>query len=108
MIILINKKFYKGPCEYIGRPSKLGNPFSHKEGTLAKYKTKDHDDTIESHRRWLYEQINIGNETIINELVRLRAIADEKDLYLGCWCVPFNTCHGEVIKEILESFGEGQ
>lgn len=108
MIILTNKKFYKGPSEYIGRPSKLGNPFSHKEGTLAKFKTKDHEDTIESHRQWLYEQINIGNETIINELVRLRAIADKGDLYLGCWCVPFNTCHGEVIKEILESFGEGQ
>ena len=108
MIILVNKKFYKGSCEYIGRPSKLGNPFSHKEGTLAKYKTNDHDDTIESHRQWLYEQINIGNETIINELVRLRAIADKGDLYLGCWCVPFNECHGEVIKEILESFGNAE
>ena len=39
-IYVHNKRKYKGRGEYIGRPSPLGNPYSHlNKGTLAKYQT---------------------------------------------------------------------
>ncbi len=101
-IHIVNKKFYKGPCEYVGRPSILGNVYSSKPSKLAKFKTNSVEESILRYRIWLDEQINIENEDVIAELMRLAEIAKNSDLILGCWCYPFTECHAEVIKEALE------
>lgn len=104
-IIVVNKKFYKGPSEYVGRPSILGNPFSHKEKSIAKYKTETVEEAIEKYKIWLKQKIDSGDEAVINELCRLKLLSEKGDLYLGCWCVPFGECHAETIAAVLESFG---
>lgn len=77
---------------YIGRPSKWGNPFSHKKGTAAKYTTKTRAEAIASYRTWLWA--GIGNGTVL--LDELSAL-DGK--VLGCWCHP-KACHGEVLTRV--------
>jgi len=91
MIKVVNIKNGKGKgIEYIGRPSPLGNPFKgNRKQTIPKY------------RVWLNKQINGRNQKVIDELSRLKQIALEGDLYLGCWCAPL-PCHGDVIKSCIE------
>ena len=38
---------------YIGRPSKWGNPFSHKEGTAAEFKVDSRKQAIEKFEEYL-------------------------------------------------------
>ena len=46
-IYVHNKRKYKGHGEYIGRPSPLGNPYSHlNKGTLAKYQVATRDKAV--------------------------------------------------------------
>lgn len=80
---------------YIGRPSKWGNDWSHKEGTKAKFKTKTVEESIEKYREWITQ----GNENgdgrhLLNDLHEL------KGKVLGCWCFP-QRCHGEVLLELV-------
>ena len=75
---------------YIGRPSKWGNPFTHKEGTLAKFKVSSRKEAIQKFREWL-----LSNPEKLEELEELRGKT------LGCWCKP-QSCHGDVIVELLE------
>lgn len=77
---------------YIGRSNRnaqleasaLANPFKVSEygrgGTLSHY------------RRWLWEQIQAGNEDVLADL---RSITDTT--VLVCWCDPL-PCHGHVVK----------
>lgn len=99
-IIIVNKHHNK-TGEYIGRGSPLGNPYSHMEGTQAKFKTKTREQAIALYAVWLQEQIDSMNPTVIDELNRLGNLAiDNKGLALQCFCYP-KPCHGEVIKEKL-------
>src|SRR5690348_9349173 len=41
---------------YIGRPSKWGNPFSHKDGTLAEFKVATRDEAVSAYRDWIETQ----------------------------------------------------
>lgn len=70
---------------YIGRPSKWGNPYSHKEGTLAEFKVANRAEALEKFEKYLLE-----NETLYNSLIEL------KGKTLGCWCKP-NKCHGDIL-----------
>lgn len=79
---------------YIGRPSKWGNPFSHKQGTAARYLVASRDEAIEAYRKHLWDQIN-NKEIDIDELAAL----DGKTL--GCWCHP-KRCHGEVLLQAAQ------
>ena len=81
--------------EYIGRPSPLGNPFPLPKG-VAK------GSTLPKYREWLMKKIEMKDKQVIDELNRLYLIAKKGDLNLGCWCAP-QVCHGDVIKELLES-----
>lgn len=71
---------------YIGRPSKWGNPFSHKEGTLAKFKVATREEAIAKYTEWLFGQNHLL-EVLKTEL---------KGKVLGCWCSP-QACHGEIL-----------
>jgi hypothetical protein len=70
---------------YIGRPSKWGNPFSHKDGTLAKFRVASVDEAISSYEEWIHTQPDL-----LADLHELRGKV------LGCWCAP-NACHGDVL-----------
>lgn len=73
---------------YIGRPSKWGNPFSHKPGTQAKYRVATREEAIRAYEEWIKTQPHL--------------LADLKELRgktLGCWCKPL-PCHGDVLARL--------
>ena len=71
---------------YCGRPSPLGNPFKLE-------REEDREKLLDQYRKYLSEQIEIGNEKIINAIKALK-----NDSVLTCWCHP-KRCHCEVIIE---------
>jgi len=72
---------------YIGRPSKWGNPFSHKNlpGIVIR---STREEAVESYRTWLLTQPHL-----------MAALPELKGKVLGCWCKP-NSCHGDVLAEL--------
>ena len=103
MIRIMNKRTYKGPGEYCGRPSALGNPFSHiPTGTLAKFVVANRDEAVDRYEGWLKEQWNGNNEPVkaaLKQLVyKYRA---NHELTLVCWCAPLR-CHCSVIAKYVE------
>lgn len=101
MIRVMNKRTYKGGGYYIGRPSALGNPFSHIEHSLAKKHVATRDEAVEKYREWLAEALK-SNRSVKREFDALvTAYKDFGELVLVCWCVP-EKCHGEIIKEFIE------
>lgn len=68
---------------YIGRPSKWGNPFRiGRDGTRAQVLAK--------YRTWIRTQPDL-----------LAALPELRGKILGCWCAPFNLCHGDILVELL-------
>jgi hypothetical protein len=79
---------------YIGRPSKWGNPFSHKEKSLAEFKISTSEDAIKAYKDWIE---NGEGKHLLNDLEEL------KDKRLGCWCYP-NPCHGDVLVSLVNKY----
>ena len=73
---------------YIGRGSKWGNPFSHKEGTLAEHIVGSREEAIAK-----YEEYLLSNQELVDSLPEL------KGKVLGCWCKP-KACHGDVLLKL--------
>jgi len=69
--------------EYIGRPSKLGNPFR-----IGVHGTREQ--VIAKYRAWIPTQPHL-----------LKLLAELKDKRLGCYCKPL-PCHGDVLVEMIE------
>lgn len=85
---------------YIGRPSCLGNPFSHLENTKADFKVKDREEAVALYEAWLKEQLR-ENAEVRKEMTNLyNKWREDGELNLICWCSP-KRCHGDVIKEFL-------
>ncbi len=74
---------------YIGRGSRWGNEYSHKEGTKAKYRVKTREDAVEAYRQDLWKAIRAGTikRTDLTQLLGKR---------LACFCAP-QACHGDVL-----------
>ncbi len=70
---------------YIGRPTKWGNPFSHKDGTLAEFKVASRDEAVDAYAAWVKTQPEL-----------LAALPELRGKVLGCWCAP-QRCHGDVL-----------
>ena len=91
---LINIKHGVQYDTYIGRPSVWGNPYSHKEGTLAKYKVASVEEAIEKYREYL-----LNSPHLMEQLHTLECKV------LGCYCMPKNPikgkyyCHGQILIE---------
>ena len=70
---------------YVGRGSKWGNPYSHKEGTLAEQVVGSRSVAIRK-----YEEYLLSNKDLMESL------PDLKGKTLGCWCKP-KSCHGDIL-----------
>lgn len=77
---------------YVGRPSKWGNPFSHKKGTKAEFIVGSREEAIAAFRAWITED---EGQYLLVDLHEL------KGKVLGCWCKPL-ACHGDVLAELAE------
>ncbi len=70
---------------YIGRPSKWGNPFViGRDGTRPQVLTK--------YREWVQTRPDL-----------MTALPELRGKTLGCWCAPFNLCHGDVLKQLVDA-----
>lgn len=76
---------------YIGRPSKWGNPFTHKEGTRADFILPTRFEAIEAYGKWITEG---DGRHLLKDLHEL------KGKILGCWCKP-QSCHGDILKDLV-------
>jgi hypothetical protein len=70
---------------YVGRGSKWGNPYSHKEGTLAEKVVNSRSEAVKK-----YEEYLLSNDELMSSLSEL------KGKTLGCWCKP-KSCHGDIL-----------
>lgn len=83
---------------YIGRGngSIWGNPFTHKDGTIAQYKCETVAEAIEKYKEWLLTQDHL-----------MQQIPSLKGKVLGCWCKtkknPDAPCHGDVLAELADN-----
>jgi len=68
-----------------------GNPYSHREGTLAEFKVKTRKEAIEKYEKYL-----LSNDKLMNDLHEL------KGKILGCWCKPLS-CHGDILAKYADS-----
>ena len=75
---------------YIGRPSKWGNPFSHRQGTQAKFVVATIEEAIQRYEEWLLQQPQL-----------MADIKELKGKVLGCWCKP-GLCHGDVLARLAD------
>lgn len=106
---VVNKRAWKKGGEYIGRPSPLGNPYSHLENTLAAHRCATRQESIDRYERWLRHELGdlTSEATIAFRALQRRYDAGE-DLVLICWCAPA-PCHGNVIARLLdEGLGRDQ
>lgn len=84
---------HKRDYVYIGRPSKWGNPFSHLDGTLAKFRVATREASIDAYREWIRTQPHL-----------MAALPELRGKVLGCWCSPL-PCHGDVLMELANKEG---
>lgn len=76
---------------YIGRGSKWGNPYTHKDGTKALHKLDNLDSAIESYRDYITKGEGKWLLDHLNEL---------EGKILGCYCKP-KPCHGDILVELV-------
>lgn len=102
MIIVHNRKTEPSiDGIYIGRPYVLGNPFSHKEKSIAEHKVKSRDDAVDEYEKWLDEKLKDVESAEYKEFYRLLELyKTNKRLDLICWCHPLR-CHGDIIAKKL-------
>lgn len=93
---------------YVGRPTALGNPFSH----LAYVKNITLVPTpkvaVKEYEKWIRVQIDLGNQHVLYALAQIYDQAMNGRIYLMCWCkdelLPRHgdhECHAEVIRKIV-------
>lgn len=79
--------------ERIDRPTPLGNPYRLQSEA-------ERPQCLEQYRKWLWIAIRTKQSAQRQELHRLAAILEQRDLVLLCHCVP-RICHGQVIAKAL-------
>jgi len=88
-----NKREKNIPADavYVGRPTKWGNPFTHKQGTRAQFTVSTRKEAVDAFKAWfLFAE---EAEDLRNSLYELAG----KDLV--CWCAPL-ACHADVLMEL--------
>lgn len=78
---------------YAGRPSILGNPFSHEGNTLAIHRVRTRDDAVKEYERYAWQRMQT------DEAFRKALLACE-GRRVACWCYPLN-CHVMAIARLI-------
>lgn len=78
---------------YIGRPSKWGNVFSHRQGTLAAHLCATREEAVAHYEAWIRMQPHL-----------LDSLPELVGKVLGCWCKP-QACHGDVLVKLCKERG---
>ena len=104
MIQVVNKRTYTGPWDetviYVGRPSPLGNPYTHLAGTVAQYHVPTREDAVIAYATWIrLLQDGTPAKDMLDQLVQI--YRSRGRLTLVCWCSPLR-CHADVLAEIVE------
>ena len=102
-IVIKNKRNYKGPGVYVGRPSPLGNPFTHiASSSKADVVVESREEAVSRYEDWLREKLN--NDTLVRKAFAtlVQFYIDFGELTLICWCVPKHKCHAEVLAKMIE------
>lgn len=74
----------------VHRPSRWGNPFSHKEGTLALYRVSTRKEAIERYEAWLLNQPDL-----------MARLSELQGKVLGCFCHP-HPCHAHILARLAD------
>lgn len=84
------KKAKPGSFVYVGRPTKYGNLFTHKTGTLAEYIVDSVEEAVKKYEEWIMK----NEQEWLRESAKLELVGRN----LGCWgCRP---CHADVLLRI--------
>ncbi len=105
-IKVVNKHNHKPTINdiYIGRPSPLGNPFTHLEtSTKAQVKVATREEAIERYKVWIKEKIKNRDPEVLQELTAIINKAKNVDINFVCWCHP-KSCHGHILKKLLDNY----
>lgn len=107
MINVVNKRTFKGEHGvFIGRGSPLGNDWSHKQDTKAKYVVESVEEAVQEYEKDLLAKISLKDPLVCSELNKLyKYYKTHNELNLICYCKwkGHELCHGDVIKQILEN-----
>ena len=74
---------------YVGRPTKWGNPFSHKKlpGIIT---VSTREEAIAAYTEWIKSQPEL-----------LKDLHELKGKTIACWCKP-QACHGDVLAKLAD------
>ena len=88
---------------YIGRPSPLGNPFTHNgvKTSLAKLSFKTREEAIEAYGKYFDEAYGKNTELTKAFDEIYEHYKKGEDIYLQCFCKP-KPCHGDIIADRLQ------
>jgi hypothetical protein len=75
---------------YVGRPSKFGNPFTHKPNTTAEFLVSSQEEAVLRFDEWIRTQPELL-EAVKREL---------RGKVLACWCGPRDACHAQILATI--------
>lgn len=86
---------------YIGRPSILGNPYTHlKDSKSSKYIVETRDEAISLYEPYFHEKLE--EQEFRFEIIKIIDLYKKHGkVNLCCWCKP-KSCHGDYIKKYLE------
>jgi uncharacterized protein DUF4326 len=106
---VVNLKHTNARCQkYIGRSTNgidiLGNPYSCKKGTLAKFLVATVEDSIIAYEAYARKRME-------EDLIFKAQIADCYDKSLGCFCVDEKgegPCHGHVLAKLAQAIHNGE
>jgi len=81
-----------------GKPGDYGNPWSHKDGTLADFKAATVEEAVQKFREYCEARPEL--------IARIKQ--ELAGLVLGCWCKkgtkhPDAPCHGDVLVELANA-----
>lgn len=104
----IHKEKHEGPdVYYIGRPSLLGNPYTHIQDkkTKAEFIVDTREEAVKAYEQYFHYKYESDEKfsNLVDEIYakHLKGI----HVYLGCFCKP-QPCHGDIIKNIIDGWVE--
>ena len=111
IVIISRRAKRKLPYQfYVGRPTPLGNPYSHLDDVPNTTKVDTVDEAVRLYALWLDAKLVEGDVGVRNKLNLLYSIAKRNTIYLECWCMDEikpskrdHACHTTVIRDKLLS-----